>query len=116
MAILSKSISTHEANALATFEAAPTEPFTAHDSRVEKVALIVDPDLPWVVRRGGPLPIIVGRYATQEETDCVALAANHANDRTLRQPWPLEVASFSQDRLSRKATGRLSGRFLFLRQ
>ena len=81
--------------ATTTFEAAPTEPFTAHDGRVEKVALIVDPDLPWVVRRGGPLPIIVGRYATQEETDCAALAANHANDCTRRQPWLLEVASLA---------------------
>jgi hypothetical protein len=48
-------------------EAASVELFTAHDSRVEKVALIVDEASPWVVRRGGPLPMIVGRYTTQAE-------------------------------------------------
>ena len=67
--------------ATAAFKAAPAELFTAHDGRVEQVALIVNEALPWVVRRGGPLPVIVGHFATQEEADCAALAANHANER-----------------------------------
>jgi hypothetical protein len=62
--------------------ALPAELFTAHDSRVENVALIVDEALPWVVRRGGPLPIIVGRYASQEEADCACLGPNHAQEMT----------------------------------
>ena len=43
----------------------------------ENVALIVDPAAPWVVRKGGRLPIIVGRYETEAEADCAALALNH---------------------------------------
>jgi hypothetical protein len=80
--------------AAGAFEAASAELFTAHDSRVEKVALIVDEGSPWVVRRGAPLPIIVGRYETQEEADCASLGANHA--QVSRTPAallaPLEVA------------------------
>jgi hypothetical protein len=66
--------------ATAAFEAAPAELFTAHNTEREKAALIHDPALPWVVRRGGPLPIIVGRYETQAEADCACLGANHAQE------------------------------------
>jgi hypothetical protein len=58
------------------------ELFTAHNTEREQVALIHDPALPWVVRRGGPLPTIVGRYQTQAEADCAALGANHAHELT----------------------------------
>jgi hypothetical protein len=67
---------------VAAFESASAELFTAHDSRTEKVALIVDEALPWVVRRGSPLPIIIGRYETQAEADCACLGANHAQELT----------------------------------
>jgi hypothetical protein len=56
----------------------PVDLYTVHDSREEKVALIVDPALPWVVRKGGKYPTIVGRYASREEADCACLGANHA--------------------------------------
>ena len=72
-------IDTHET---AAFEAAPAELFTAHNTEREQVALIHDPALPWAVRRGGPLPIIVGRYETQAEADCACLGANHAQELT----------------------------------
>jgi hypothetical protein len=62
--------------------------FTAHDTRVDSVALIVDAALPWVVRRGGPLPIIVGRYASQEEAECAALDLNHAHESQNGQLTP----------------------------
>ena len=52
--------------------------FTVHNTGVENVALVHDARLPWVVRKGGQLPTIVGRYGTQEEADCACLAANHA--------------------------------------
>jgi hypothetical protein len=59
-------------------QAPHVERFTVHDTRIEKVALIVDPALPWVVRKGGKYPTIVGRYASREEADCACLGANHA--------------------------------------
>jgi hypothetical protein len=79
---------------VAAFESPSAELFTAHDSRAEKVALIVDPDLPWVVRKGGKYPIIVGRYETQAEAECLALGLNHAQELTRAggPPGPLEVA------------------------
>jgi hypothetical protein len=60
------------------FESPSAELFTVHNTEREQVALIHDPALPWIVRRGGPLPIIVGRYETQAEADCACLGANHA--------------------------------------
>jgi hypothetical protein len=54
--------------------------YTVHDTRTEKVALIYDDALPWVVRKGGSLPVILEpRYETQAEADCAALGLNHAS-------------------------------------
>jgi hypothetical protein len=75
----------------AAFEAASAEPFTAHDTGVEAVALVHDPKLPWVVRKGGRLPTILEpRYQTQAEAECAALGLNHAQELTRagRLPGP----------------------------
>jgi hypothetical protein len=56
-----------------------TDLYTVHDSRAEKVALIHDPALPWVVRHNGKYGTILHpRYQTREEADCAALGLNHA--------------------------------------
>ncbi len=66
---------------VAAFEAAPAPLYyTVRDTGRENVALVHDAALPWIVRKGGKYPIIVGRYETQAEADCAALAANHANE------------------------------------
>jgi hypothetical protein len=65
----------------APIEAASAELFTAHDTGVEAVALVHDPKLPWVVRKGGRLPTILEpRYQTQAEAECAALGLNHAQE------------------------------------
>jgi hypothetical protein len=69
--------------ATAAFEAASAELFTAHNTEREQVALIHDPALPWVVRKGGKLPTILEpRYQTQAEAECAALGLNHAQEFT----------------------------------
>jgi hypothetical protein len=51
--------------------------FTIRNTSVEKVALIHDDKLPWVIRHNGKYRTIVGpRYATQAEADQAALALN----------------------------------------
>jgi hypothetical protein len=67
------------------FEAASAGLFTTHDKPSRESRADCRRALPWVIRRGGPLPIIVGRYETQEEADCACLA------RTMRKS-SLEVA------------------------
>jgi hypothetical protein len=77
--------------AAAAFEAASAELFTAHDTGVESVALVHDPKLPWVVRKGGKLPTILEpRYQTQAEAECAALGLNHAQElmRAAGPPGP----------------------------
>jgi hypothetical protein len=72
--------------ATAAFEAATAELFTAHNTQREQVALIHDPKLPWVVRKGGKLPTILEpRYQTQAEAECAALGLNHAQELTRRR-------------------------------
>jgi hypothetical protein len=67
--------------ATAAFEAASAELFTAHNTEREQVALIHDPALPWVARKGGKLPTILEpRYQTQAEAECAALGLNHAQE------------------------------------
>jgi hypothetical protein len=62
-----------------TAPATTPELYTVHDTRVENVTLIHDAALPWVIRKGGKLPIILDpRYETQAEADCAALGLNHA--------------------------------------
>ena len=69
--------------ATAAFDATSAEPFTAHNTEREQVALIHDPALPWVVRKGGKLPTILEpRYQTQAEAECAALGLNHAQELT----------------------------------
>ena len=79
----------------APVDAAPAELFTAHDTSVEAVALVHDPRLPWVVRKGGKLPTILEpRYQTQAEAECAALGLSHAQEfmQAGGPPGPLEVA------------------------
>jgi hypothetical protein len=60
-------------------QAPPVDLYTVHDSREEKVAAIIDPRLPWVIRHNGKYRTIVHpRYETQAEADCAALGLNHA--------------------------------------
>jgi hypothetical protein len=60
-----------------------SESFSVHDTRVEKVALIHDDKLPWVIRHNGKYRTIVEpRYATQEEADRAALSLNQEHAGT----------------------------------
>ena len=77
--------------ATAAFGATSAEPFTAHNAEREQVALIHDPALPWVVRKGGKLQTILEpRYQTQAEAECAALGLNHAQElmRAAGPPGP----------------------------
>jgi hypothetical protein len=77
--------------ATAAFAATSAELFTAHNTEREQVALIHDPALPWVVRKGGKLPTILEpRYQTQAEAECAALGLNHAHEllRAAGPPGP----------------------------
>jgi hypothetical protein len=60
-------------------QAPHVERFSVHNSGTEKVALIHDAELPWVVRHNGKYRTILHpRYQTREEADCAALGLNHA--------------------------------------
>lgn len=55
------------------------ELYTVHDSTAEKVAGLVYPKTPWVIRRNGKLRTILSpRYGTEAEADCAACGLNSA--------------------------------------
>jgi hypothetical protein len=100
--------------ATAAFEAASAELFTAHNTERAHVALIHDPALPWVVRKGGKLPTILepryqtaggGRMRRARAEPCARAYARQ------RPSWPrLRVAEAAYSYRRGERQGRLSGR------